>query len=47
MSRPQNRRLPKPKSEKPKKKAKEPETFDDFLAGKLTMASILKNTDVY
>ncbi|KAI8143216.1 hypothetical protein BJV82DRAFT_668851 [Fennellomyces sp. T-0311] len=32
MSRPQNRRLPKPKNDKPKKNAKEPETFDDFLA---------------
>ncbi|KAI9484394.1 hypothetical protein BDB00DRAFT_965479 [Zychaea mexicana] len=32
MSRPQNRRGPaKPKNEKPKKKAKDPETFDDFL----------------
>ena len=35
MSRPQNRRVGKPKNEKPKKKVKDPETFDDFLAGKV------------
>ncbi|KAG2219984.1 hypothetical protein INT45_001883 [Circinella minor] len=36
MSRPQNRRVGKPKNEKPKKKVKDPETFDDFLAEGIT-----------
>ncbi|KAI9268987.1 hypothetical protein BDA99DRAFT_503168 [Phascolomyces articulosus] len=36
MSRPQHRRGGKPKNEKPKKKVKEPETFDEFLAEGIT-----------